>query len=86
MPVKIAAVRATPSERTPITSISWITRRKYFGGSAALRITCAVSSPTPPYHIAVRLRYVSIAHSIAKLCTNRRNSARPPSNSSAGAT
>ena len=56
MPVKIAAVRATPSERTPITSISLTTRRKYFGGRARLRATCAVSRPTPPYHIAVRLR------------------------------
>ena len=56
MPVKIDAVRATPSERTPITSISTTTRRKYFGGRARLRSTWAVSSPTPPYHMAVRRR------------------------------
>ena len=56
MPVKIAAVSATPSDCTPITSISWITRRKYFGGSARLRATWPVSRPTPPYQIAVRLR------------------------------
>ena len=56
MPVKIAAVSATPSERTPITSISLMTRRKYFGGRARLRATCAASKPRPPYQIAVRLR------------------------------
>ena len=56
MPVKIAAVSATPSERTPIVSISSRIRRKYFGGSARLRKTWAVSSPTPPYHRAVRRR------------------------------
>src|SRR5205809_2008857 len=61
MPVKTAAVSATPTERTPMTSISLITRRKYLGGSATLRATCAVSSPTPPYQIAVRLRNVSIS-------------------------
>ena len=56
MPVKTEAVSATPSERTPMISISRTTSRKYLGGSARLRNTWAVSSPTPPYHMAVRRR------------------------------
>ena len=56
MPVKIAAVSATPSDWTPITSISRTTRRRYFGGSARLRRTRPASRPTPPYQTTVRLR------------------------------
>ena len=56
IPVKVAAVSATPSDRTPMVSTSWTTRRKYFGGNARLRNTVPVSRPTPPYHTAVRLR------------------------------
>ena len=86
MPVKIAAVRATPSERTPMISISRTISRKYGGGRVRLLATCAVRRPRPPYHIAVRLRYVSIPpYSILKLSSNRRKSSRPASNEAAGA-
>src|SRR5262249_24632905 len=60
MPVKIAAVMATPSDCTPMISVSRTIRRKYAGGRARLRATCAVSSPMPPDQVAVRLKYVSM--------------------------
>src|SRR2546425_11050196 len=56
IPVKIAAVSATPSDCTPIDSISWRINRKYLGGSARLRMTRPVRRPSPPYQTTVRLR------------------------------
>src|SRR2546422_1783533 len=56
IPVKIAAVSATPSDCTPIDSISRRINRKYLGGSARLRMTRPVRRPSPPYQTTVRLR------------------------------
>src|SRR3972149_3943130 len=49
MPVNDTATSATPSDRTPMTSISCTTRRKYFGGSARLRGTRPVRQPAAPH-------------------------------------
>src|SRR5213078_4237320 len=56
IPVKIAAMSATPSDCTPIDSTSRRTSRKYLGGSPRLRITRPVRRPSPPYQTTVRLR------------------------------
>src|SRR5258706_6716550 len=55
MPVKIAAVRATPSDRTPRVSISCRISRKYEGGSARFLRTRPARSATPPYHSTLRV-------------------------------
>src|SRR3989338_6969791 len=61
MPVNTAAMSATPSDCTPMTSTSRTTTRKYLGGSARLRQTRPVRRPTPPYQIVARLRYASMS-------------------------
>ena len=85
IPVKIAAVAATASDRTPMISISAMTSRKYFRGRTTLRATCPVSNPTPPYHITARVSAVSIPYSLAKLSTKRWKSSCRAANAAAGA-
>src|SRR5260370_1297964 len=65
IPVKLAAMRATPAERTPMTSISWTTSRTYLGGSARFRATCPVRRPRPPYHATVLRRYPALGMRVA---------------------
>src|SRR6266540_3965056 len=77
MPVKIAAVRATPSDRTPRASISCRIRRKYEGGSARLRSTRPARSATPPYHNTLRVRTACIWF-INVGGSERRSSPTPP--------
>src|SRR5881396_2455195 len=77
IPVKIAAVSATPSDCTPIDSTSRRTSRKYLGGSTRLRITRPVRRPSPPYQTTVRLSESSTP-SLRREAVDQLAERRPP--------